>query len=177
VRVADLAYVPDLKDKHNPNSLKLTAMSILIRSKTASDPESRVPRSSREDILSGEGGYTVLESTIAAALLSTVLVGLIGALVVFTSHHAQRDRIAGLAVAQHALETSISQENYEPALWATPGGRWVLERIARDEEGTVTVTVRIWRTRNADPEATRRTRPALVQLSTTRFLPMDASGS
>jgi len=145
--------------------------------KTASNPQSRVPRSSREDILSGEGGYTVLESTIAAALLSTVLLAVIGALVVFTSHHAQRDRIVGLAVAQHALETSIDQEHYEPASWTTPGGRWALERIALEEEETVTVTVRIWRTRTADPEATRRTRPALLQLSTSRFLPTDASGS
>ena len=140
----------------------------------SSEPEWKVPVPSSEDTLSGEDGYTVLESTIAAALLSTVLVLVIGMLVVFTSRHAQRDRIAGLAVAQHALETSIDREQYEPASWSTQDGRWALERTAHEEEGTVTVTVRIWRTRNANPETTRRSRPALLQLSTARFLPTDA---
>jgi type II secretory pathway component PulJ len=140
----------------------------------SSEPEWKVPVPSSEDTLSGEDGYTVLESTIAAALLSTVLVLVIGMLVVFTSHHAQRDRIAGLAVAQHALETSIDREHYEPASWSTQDGRWALERTAHEEEGTVTVTVRVWRTRSANPEATRRSRPALLQLSTARFLPTDA---
>lgn len=148
---------------------KTTAMS--------SEFEWAVPLPSGEESCVNEDGYTVLESTIAAALLSTVLVLVIGTLVVFTSRHAQRDRIAGLAVAQHALETSIDREQYEPASWATQDGRWALERTAHEEEGSVTVTVRVWRTRNADPEITRRSRPALLQLSTARFLPTDASGS
>lgn len=152
-------------------------MSTLIHHPTASGPESRDVRRFRRDALFDENGYTVLESTIAAALLSTVLVLVIGTLVVFTSHYAQRDRITGLAVAQHALERSIDREHYEPAFWATHDRRWAIERTAREEEGTVTVTVRVWRTRKADPAASRRTRPALLQLSTTRFLPIDVPGS
>jgi hypothetical protein len=116
-----------------------------------------------------EDGYTVAESTIAAALLSTVLLMLVGALAHLGSHHAQRDRIAGLFLAQAAIETSIDRENYESAVWRSANGRWTVERISSEEDNTVQVTIRVWRARGDDTGVNRSKRPPLVQLSTNRF--------
>lgn len=119
-----------------------------------------------------ENGHTVLEGTVAVALLLTVLVPVVGVISHTATQHAQRDRITATVMAQDALERTLQQDAFHPATWTSADARWTLTRTVDAPASVATVTIQVWRARSA-PEDVRDRRPPLVELSTARFLPPD----
>lgn len=131
-------------------------------------------RASFRRVRHGEDGHTVLEATIAAALLVTVLVPAVGAIAHVATRHAEQDRIVALNLAQDALETSLDRPSGTAGVWTSADGRWTLARTTDRRGAVVTVTVRVWRTRGDASEDVRRTQSPTVRLSTDRFVDTDS---
>ena len=110
-----------------------------------------------------ESGHSVVEATIAAALLVAVLVPAAGLISYAAVQHSQRTTIEAHAVAQDAMETMLQGRasgapvGENPVLgsardaWGTeergkPDHRWILRRdVQQTDAGTARLRVRVWR--------------------------------
>jgi hypothetical protein len=110
-----------------------------------------------------ESGHSVVEATIAAALLVAVLVPAVGLISYAAVQHSQRTAIEAHAVAQDAMETMlhrrasgapVGENPVRGSAWGTsrdgerskPADRWILRRdVEQTDAGTTRLRVRVWR--------------------------------
>lgn len=91
----------------------------------------------------GAEGYTITESTVALALLLTVLVPAAATLTYLATQQHTRHTVEALALAQRTMERTLAAQAYESSEEAV--GPWRVVTEAEERGRLVTVAVRVYR--------------------------------
>lgn len=128
-------------------------------------------------LIGQECGYSVLEVTVALALLVSVLLPAVGgALHVMTRSSAQSD-IEALNRAQAQLEETLRHRQFRDDQWLSEDERWAVQRAVARRDEVVTIEIRVWRARGPIPLQAATEGEPLVRLATARLgAPADAPG-
>lgn len=127
-------------------------------------------------LIGQECGYSVLEVTVALALLVSVLLPAVGgALHVMTRGSAQSD-IEALNRGQAQMEETLRHRQFRDDQWLSEDERWAIQRAVTRRDEVVTIEIRVWRARGPIPLQAATEGEPLVRLVTTRLAaPVDAS--
>ncbi len=109
-------------------------------------------------------GYSLVESTVALALMVTVLAPAAGFVVHLTGRHLARQKIEALAIGQKALEKSIATLRFVNQITVDADEKWVVSEEYQVEEDLVTIQISVTRKGSSQPEISLRTarlRPGL----------------
>lgn len=127
-------------------------------------------------LIDQERGYSVLEVTVALALLVSVLLPAIGgALHVMTRGRVQPE-IEALNRAQAQMEETLRHRQFGDDTWLSDDQRWALQRVVTRRDEVVTIEIQVWRARGPiSLQAATRGEPR-VRLVTARLaVQVDAS--
>lgn len=118
-------------------------------------------RSALSASMRGEAGFALVEVTVAAAILTVVLIPITAVGVGFLSAPPLRHELQALSLARGWMEESLHVRAFTDSTGRSADGRWRLRRTAVRHDGLVTLTVEIYRASDAAPRITLTTvRPA-----------------
>lgn len=97
-----------------------------------------------------EAGHSVLEATVAVALLVTVVVPLGSFVVYLASQRHNADQVSALTLGTRYMEETLHTARYEMDEASEEDGRWRVRRDVRYEGGRVDIWVQVFR--RGDPQ-------------------------
>lgn len=87
----------------------------------------------------------------ALALLLTVLAPLSSFVVYLASQRRHHDEIVVLLLARQSMEATLYQRSFTSQGWSVQEGRWRVLREVVQEEGLVTVVIRVYPRNDVQP--------------------------
>ena len=95
-----------------------------------------------------EAGYSVIETTVALAILVTVLVPLAAFILQLLTAKQARQEIEAYLLAQEVMEETLTKEAYTPLDTLYRDGRWQVQREIYEHASGVGITIGVQRSNN-----------------------------